>query len=110
MSCRILIQIKKAGEETSIKDYFHYTNFNTQEIKYDDLYTFWCDNVITTRDNIYAKKNNKKIKIIELMRQPPQPYLKGVVYNEVELTDEFCEELGINSKLTSWIYIECNHI
>jgi len=110
MSCRISIQIKRAGEETSIKDYYKYANFNTEEIKYKDLYTFWCDQVITTHNAIFIKKDDKKFKAINLMGQPPQPYIKGVVYNEVELTDEFVKELGIDSKLTSWIYIECNHI
>jgi hypothetical protein len=74
MSCKILIQIKKAGEETSIKDYFKYSNNNTQEIKYKDLLTYFCDSVITTYRYIYVEKDGKKIKAFDLHQPSSQPY------------------------------------
>ena len=116
MSCRILIQIKKAGEETSIQDYYKFAANQTSEIDYNNLLAFWCDSVITGTKEIVVVKNGKRLKAFNLNGQPSQPYNKGVTYNEVEMTDDFNEmmnkELKIqnNSKLTSWIYIECTHI
>jgi len=107
MKCRILIQIKKAGEEFSIQDYFKYEANLTQEIDYSNLLTFWCDGIQSNLKSISVFKDNKKIKGFNLNGQPPQPYMKGVVYNEVEITDELCKILNCDSKLTSWIYIEC---
>ncbi len=106
-SCKIQIQIKKAGEETDIKDYYKYAINMTQEIDYKNLLTYWCDGVKANLKSIFIKKDGKEIKVFDLAGQPPQPYQKGVVYNEVVLTDEFAKMLGTDSKLTSWIYIEC---
>ena len=107
MSCRILIQIKKSGEDFSIQDYFKYEANLTQEIDYKNLLTVWCDSIQSTIKTIYLFKDNKKIKGFNLNGQPPQPYRKGVVYNEVEIDEELCKKLNCDSRLTSWIYIEC---
>ena len=107
MSCKIMIQLKKAGEETCIKDYYKYEK-SAPDVNYKDLITFWCDNIKTNIKTVVAEKDGKEYKIFNLCGQPPQPKQKGVIYNEAEMTDELCELIDCKgSRLTSWIYIEC---
>jgi len=105
--CNILIQIKKENEDTSIKDYYKYEKTLTTDIIYDKEYSFRCEQVGTLSKKIQVFKDGKVFDAFYLNGSAPQPYQKGVVYNEVELTDEMKKQLNIDSSLASWIYIEC---
>jgi len=75
--------------------------------KENKTFTEFFDSVIANQGKVYGYKNGKKIKIADTFTDSYEPQLRSVIINEVEISLECLELMGIDEekygKWASWI-------